>query len=117
MKLTLGLIIVLAVSILPGGIGGLIARKSKESIIVRTHSHIDEYIYCIGECDSLNVKYNHLLNGETIQATEFIQECEELLQKFNGLNNLGESNEINKSIMIGSIKNMIVHVKMNYLKK
>ncbi len=117
MKLTLGLIIVLAVSILPGGIGGLIARKSKESIIVRTHSHIDEYIYCIGECDSLNVKYNHLLNGETIQATEFIQECEELLQKFNGLNDLGESNEINKSIMIGSIKNMIVHVKMNYLKK
>jgi hypothetical protein len=37
--------------------------------------------------------------------------------KFNGLNDLGESNEINKSIMIGTLKNMIVHVKKNYLKK
>jgi len=65
----------------------------------------------------LNIKYNQLLNGENIHVTEFIHECEELLMKFNGLNDLGESNEINKSIMIGTLKNMVVHVKKNYLKK
>ena len=117
MKLTMGIIIFLGVSLLPGGIGGFIARKSSESIIQRTGSYIDEYIYCIGECDSLNSRYNQLLNGENIQVTEFIHDCEALLSRFNGLNDLGVSNEINRSIMVGTIKNMIVHVNMNYLKK
>lgn len=117
MKLIIGLIIVLGVSMTPGVIGGFIARKSKESIIIRTDSHIDDYIYCIGKCDSLNTKYNQLINGENIHVKEFIYDCEDLLMKFNGLNDLGESNEINKSIMIGSLKNMIVHVKRNYLEK
>ena len=117
MKLIIGLIIVIAVSMIPGGIGGFIARKSKESIILRTHSYVDEYIYCIGKCDSLNIKYNQLLNGENIHVKEFIHDCEELVMKFNSLKDLGESNEINKSIMIGTLKNMIVHAKMNYLEK
>jgi len=117
MKLVIGLVIVLAVSMVPGGIGGFIARKSKESISISTDSYIDEYIYCIGKCDSLNFKYNQILNGENIHVKEFIQDCEELVMKFNGLNDLGESKEINKSIMIGTLKNMIVHVKMNYLEK
>ena len=117
MKLTMGIIIFLGVSLIPGGIGGFIARKSNESIIQRTGSYIDEYIYCIGECDSLNSRYNQLLNGENIQVTEFIHDCEALLSKFNGLNDLRVSNEINRSIMVGTIKNMIVHVKMNYLKE
>jgi hypothetical protein len=117
MKLIIGLIIVLAVSMVPGGIGGFIARKSKESILLRTDSHIDEYIYCIGKCDTLNIKYNKLLNGENIHVKEFIHDCEEIVMKFNGLKDSGESNEINKSIMIGTLKNMIVNVKMNYLKK
>jgi hypothetical protein len=117
MKLTMGLIVLLVVSLLPGVIGGYIARRSKESIMKRTDSHIDEYIYCIGRCASLNSKYNRLINGESIQATDFIFDCEDLLNKFNGLNDLGESNEINKSIMIGTVKNMIVHVKRNYQDK
>jgi hypothetical protein len=117
MKITIGIIIVLIVSLLPGGIGGFIARKSKESIIKRTDTHIDEYIYCIGRCASLNSKYNQLINGENIHVTDFIYECEDLLGKFNGLNDLGQSNEINKSIMIGTVKNMIVHVKRNYQEK
>ncbi len=117
MKLTMGIIIFLCVSLLPGGIGGFIARKSNESIIQSTGSYINEYIYCIGECDSLNSRYNQLLNGENIQVNEFIHDCEALLGKFNGLKDLGVSNEINRSIMVGTIKNMIVHVKMNYQKK
>ena len=48
---------------------------------------------------------------------QFILDCEDLIHKFNGLNNLGVSKEINKSIMVGTIKNMVVHVKMNYMKK
>ena len=117
MKLIIGLIIVLVVSMIPGGIGGLIARRSKESIGKKTDSHIDDYIYCIGKCESLSTKYNQLLNGENIHVTEFIHDCEELLMKFNGLKDLGETNEINKSIMIGTLQNMIVHTKMNYQDK
>jgi hypothetical protein len=117
MKITMGIIIVLIVSLLPGGFGGFIARLSKESIIKRIDSHIDEYIYCIGRCASLNSRYNQLINGENIHITDFIYECEDLLGKFNGLNDLGQSNEINKSIMIGTVKNMIVHVKRNYIEK
>ncbi len=117
MKLTIGLIIVLVVGMIPGGIGGYIARRSKESINKKTDSHVDDYIYCIGKCDSLSKKYDQLLNGENIIGTEFIHDCEQLLMKFNSLKDLGEHNEINKSIMIGTLQNMIVHVKMNYLKK
>ena len=117
MKLTIGLIIVLVVSMIPGGIGGFIARRSKESIGKRTDSYIDDYIYCIGKCDSLYKKYNKMLNGENIHVKEFIHDCEELIMKFNGLKDLGESNDINKSIMIGTLQNMIVHVKINYMKK
>jgi hypothetical protein len=117
MKLTIGLIIVLVVGMIPGGIGGYIARRSKNSISEKTDSHVDDYIYCIGKCDSLYKKYNQLLNGENIQVKELIHDCEELLMKFNGLKDLGEPNEINKSIMIGTLQNIIVHVKMNYLKK
>jgi hypothetical protein len=117
MKLTMGIIIFLGVSLLPGGIGGFIARKVNESIIQRTESYIGGYIYCVGECDSLNNRYNQLLNGENIHVTEFINDCEALLSKFNGLKDLGVSNEINRSIMVGTIRNMIVHVKMNYQKK
>lgn len=68
MKLTIGLIILLIVSTLPGGIGGFIGRKFKESIIKRTDSDIDVYIYCIGKCDLLNNRYNQLLNGENIHV-------------------------------------------------
>ena len=116
MKLIIGLFIVLVVSMIPGGIGGFIARRSKESISKRTDSYIDDYIYCIGKCDSLNKKYDQLLNGEYISVTEFIHDCEELLTKFNHLKDLGETNEINKLIMVGTLQNMIVHVKMNYQK-
>jgi hypothetical protein len=117
MKLTMDLIIVLVVSMVPGGIGGFIARKSKELIIIRTDSYIDEYIYCVGECDSLNKKYNQLLNGGNIHVKEFINDCEGLLMRFNGIKDLGESNEINKSIMMGTLKNMIIYARMNYLEK
>ena len=117
MKIIIGLIIVIVISMIPGGIGGYIARRSKESISKRTDSYIDDYIYCIGKCDSLYKKYDQLLNGENLHITEFIHDCEELLLKFNSLKDLGESNEINKSIMIGTLQNMIVHLKMNSMKK
>lgn len=117
MKLTIGFIIIFIVSMLPGGIGGFIARKSNKSIIIRTNSYLDEYTYCIGKCDLLTNNYNQLLNGENIHITQFILDCEDLIHKFNGLNNLGVSKEINKSIMVGTLKNMVVHVKMNYMKK
>jgi hypothetical protein len=117
MRLIIGLIIVIVVSMIPGGIGGLIARRSKKSISKRTDSYIDDYIYCIGKCESLSTKYNQLLNGENIHVAEFIHDCEELLTKFNGLKDLGETNEINKLIMIGTLQNMIVHTKINYQNK
>ena len=106
---------IIVLSLIFAGLSGFIAKKIKELIIPKQAFNIG-YDYCIGEYASLKGKYNQLSKGENILVNELVKDCEELISKFNGLKYLRFSDEVNKSIIVGNLQNILVELKNKYPK-
>lgn len=101
----------IAIPLISAGLGGFIAIKFKKFIMPKWASNIIGYDYCISEYSNFQCRYNQLSKGENDFVPELIRDCEDLVSKFNSIKDLGISDEINKSIIVGNLQNILIDLK------